>query len=183
MSKRAAISRAANHNALQKLVTRFKPYWLLFTVFACIGLATAFIYGLFATHLYEASARVMIQDNKKGAETARQVEALDVLQSKKIIDNELDVIVSKPLLLEVINNLRLYAPVYSKSGFHDKLLYASAPVTIECGNPSSLFTSKKIPLSVDLVNNTVQVDRVSYTMGEWHGTPYGKLRFLKNPGY
>ncbi|MEO6668382.1 MAG: polysaccharide biosynthesis tyrosine autokinase [Ferruginibacter sp.] len=183
MSTRKPPMAAPAHNGLQKLAKRFKPYWLLFTVFIVIGLLAAFVYKLIIPPLYEASARVMIQDNKKGAEISKQVEALDVLQSKKIIDNETDVIVSKPLLLEVISKLRLYAPVYKKNGLKKQLLYTTAPVTIECSDPSLLVNQENIPFSYNASANAVVINDINYTLNQWHGTPYGRLRFLKNPGY
>ena len=142
-----------------------------------------FVYNLLTTPLYEASATILIQDKKKGSENSKAIDDLDVLQSKKIIDNETDVVTSRPLIVQAINKLRLYAPVYKKNTFRDKLLYSDAPVIIECDQPELLAGSGKIPFTYNTVVNSVTIDDHVYPLDQWQTTEYGKLRFTANPHY
>src|SRR6187551_1087817 len=118
----------SEQSSLVKSLFRFLPYWPLFSALMLFSFLLCLLYYLFTTPLYEASARVLMQDKKKGAENSKAIEELDVLQSKKIVDNEIDVITSKPFVIEVVKQMHLYAPVYKESGLTKKLLYEDAPL-------------------------------------------------------
>jgi len=174
---------APEQSSLVKSIFRFLPYWPLFSVLMLVSLLLCFLYYLFATPLYEASARVLMQDKHKGTENSKAIEELDVLQSKKIVDNEIDVITSKPLVMEVVKQMHLYAPVYKKSGLTEKLLYDNAPLSIESANPEFLSGTLKVNFYYDPVSRLVIFDKQAYATGKWQVTPYGKLKFTSNPAY
>ncbi len=173
----------SEQSSLVKSLFRFLPYWPLFSALMIFSLLLCLLYYLFATPMYEASARVLMQDKKKGAENSKAIEELDVLQSKKIVDNEIDVITSKPLVIEVVKQMHLYAPVYKKSGLTEKLLYEDAPLKIECANPESLTGTRKVKFYYGQVSRLVVFDNRAYALNKWQVTPYGKLRFSANPRY
>src|ERR1700712_215787 len=111
---------ANNRKSLGQLILGYLPYWPLFTIVLAISLLCAWIYlHYISTPLYEASATVLIKDEKKGAEDAKSVEDLNFLSSKKIIENEIEVFQSRTLLNDVVRNLHLDASVYQRHRFKD----------------------------------------------------------------
>ena len=176
-----ATTRPLQENTLIKSISRFMPYWPLFSILLLLVFSLCFFYSVFTPGLYEASATILIHDNKKGAENSKQIEELDVLQAKKIIDNETDVVVSKPLVLDVIKSLILYSSVYKKKALKDKLLYANAPVKIESADPDLQADYEKIPFKYNALQKTVIIDNHIFGINQWYTTKYGKLRFLPNP--
>src|SRR5689334_20181198 len=104
-------SRKHEENFIIQTLSRYLPYWPLFVVLFIVALGAAWAYLRLSKPLYESSARILIKDEKKGAEDGKAVEGLNLLSTKKIIENETEVIQSRTLLKEVVNNLHLYTPV------------------------------------------------------------------------
>ena len=121
---------------------------------------------------------MIIKDEKKGNEEASLVESLNPLRTKKIIENEIEVLQSKENVEEVVKQLKLYVPIYEKSGWRKRRIYESSPVQIESQNPGSLHDiESEISLSFSGENDTVKIgEKISGKCGEWINTPYGILK-------
>ncbi|HEX2536430.1 MAG TPA: polysaccharide biosynthesis tyrosine autokinase, partial [Chitinophagaceae bacterium] len=109
------------------------------------------------------------------------LDQLNLFGSKKIVENEIEVIRSRGLAQEIVKKLRLYAPVYREGGWSDKAAYTETPVWVEVPKPDSLEPVKKIPVSVEAGH--VVAGGKPYPANKWVETPYGQLRFVLNPRY
>lgn len=101
----------------------------------------------------------LIVDEKRGAENAKALERMNLLQSKKIVENELDVITAKPMLYEVINQLQLYATVYKNKSFGQQLVYNNSPVFITAKNPDALTSTKFILFTIDRFHSNIIINK------------------------
>ena len=93
---------------------------------------TAWVYLHFQTPVYQVSASIMIKDDKKGGGST-DLENLGiggVITSTQSIDNEIEVLRSKTILKEVVNNLELYITYYDEDEFPEKELYQTSPVIV-----------------------------------------------------
>ena len=92
------------------------------------------MYLHFQTPVYQVSASIMIKDDKKsGSGNAADIESLGLggmITSAQSIDNEIEVLRSKTILKEVINNLELYITYYDEDEFPKKELYKTSPVVV-----------------------------------------------------
>ena len=70
----------------------------MFFVFICLSVAAGWGYLQFATPLYESSASLLIKDEKKGEDDSKVIESLNQLSTKKIIENESEVIKSRGVM-------------------------------------------------------------------------------------
>lgn len=175
-----------NTNPAQSMrlsVLKFVPFWPLFLVLLLVSLLAAWLYLQYSTPLYKASAHVLIKDDRKGAESVKAFDKMDVLESKKIVENEMDVIQSRPLLYTVIKKMHLYAPVYTKTTFRNELQYAQAPVIIEASAPEALDDYGEIEFAYDKVKRTVTIEQKAYPLDSWQQTPFGQLKFSSNRKY
>src|SRR5919107_27539 len=102
------------NNLILVLLSKFFPYWPLFIILLLISLITATLYIKRSTPYYEAAASILFKDEKKGSDESKITESLNYLSSKKIVENEIEVLHSKSLMNEVVKNLHLYAPVYEE---------------------------------------------------------------------
>lgn len=161
-------------NIFTVLMSRFLPYWPLFATLFLAGLVLAKIYLWSATPLYEATASLIIEDENKGVNDAKMTEAINPFDSKKIVENEIEVLQSRAIMGQVVNERLLYAPVYEESGLRgDALAYTSSPLVIEVKDP------QKIPLKIpkggpqktyftyDPVAKKVSIDSKLYSTNEW----------------
>lgn len=168
---------------MAQILFRYVPYWPLFLfLFAAAG-AGAWLYIRSITPLYESTARILIKDQKKGTEDAKTVEELNPLSTKKIIENETEVIRSRPLLNEVVQNLSLYAPVSRESRFKDKSAYTASPVTIQLKDIGTMKEVEKVPFSYNKEKKEILIGKETYALNNWVNAGYGDMRFVANPNY
>lgn len=167
------------------MMAKYLTYWPLFLLFLVLGAASVYAYLRYATPQYEATASLIIKDEKKGNDDSKILESLNIINSKKIIENEIDILQSRPILEKVVKKLNLCAPVYNGSGLNSALAYLNAPVIIECENPDSIKTVKeKILINYDGTTGLVSLNnKYDYPVGKTVVTPFGVLKFTPNPSY
>ncbi|MEO6489970.1 MAG: polysaccharide biosynthesis tyrosine autokinase [Ferruginibacter sp.] len=172
-------------NLSQQMVSKYLPYWPLFLLFAIIGATGAFVYvRYYTTPAYEATARLIIKDEKKGNEDSKLTESLDMISSKKIVENEIEVIQSRTIMENVVKKYLLYAPVFEKGKVKVRAAYTLSPIVIEAKNPDSMMEVSKINFSYDKVNKyVILMNKYRCPLNEFVTTPYGELRFLQNKNY
>lgn len=183
MDKRRSLKEDQESNIAAQVLFRYVPYWPLFLALFAVAGVSAWLYIRITTPLYESTARILIKDEKKGAEGAKTVEELNPLSTKKIIENETEVIRSRPLLDEVVTKLSLYAPVYEESRFKDRPAYTASPVIIQVNHPEALKEVEKVPFSFDKSRMSVLIGNEAYELNKWVNAGFGEMRFVPNPNY
>ena len=160
-------------NMLFKLL----PYWPLFAILFALALACSWVYLKMTPPLYEATARIMINE-KKGADELKSDAPMQTTAPKKTIDNEREMIMSNPILYKVVENLSLYAPVYTKTALSKDVAYQSSPVQIVAKDPKSIKASE--PVAFTFAQSAVTIEGKKYPLNTWVNTPYGTLMFMMN---
>lgn len=171
-------------NLLQKTLAKYLPYWPLFVCAIVLALAAGWFFLKSSTPIYEATATLIIKDEKKGNEESKLMESLDQISSKKIVENEIEVLQSRKIMQDVANRLSLYSPVSEKKFFGYKSAFLSSPVDVVVIRPDKIQTQLNIPLSFDENTNEVILNKTKrYPLNKPVVTPVGELRFVKNPDY
>ena len=183
-NNRIKINEEVEDNFFQQLVLKYVPYWPMFLMALCLAGCIAYVYLRYAIPVYEATATILIKDEKKGNEDSKLMESLDQISSKKIVENEIEVLQSRTLMVNVVKALSLYAPIYDEGRIHTISAYTLSPVSIESPNPDSIISSDKIRLSYDKKNQTVLLDsKYTYPINQIVSTPFGLLKFVPNKYY
>ncbi|MDP9229179.1 MAG: Wzz/FepE/Etk N-terminal domain-containing protein, partial [Bacteroidota bacterium] len=159
---------------------KYLPYWPLFVILIIVCLTSAWIYLRYTAPVYEVSATILINEEKKGADENKMAETLDFQSSNKIVENELEVIQSRTLMDEVVTDLYLYAPISEKGKVKAKSAYTSSPVVIEMKEPEKLQEFYEIYFTYNDKNKTVLINNKAYPLDQFIATPYGNLRFTPN---
>lgn len=183
MNSNKIIREEKDTNIIGQIIFRYVPYWPLFLLLFIMAFATAWFYLKFSTPLYQSTARILIKDEKKGAEDAKTIEELNPLSGKKIIENESQVIQSGPLVNDVVNNLALYAPVFHKGKFRNPSAYTASPIKIEIKNPGAIKEVKAIHFDFDKANSSIVISNKSYPLNHWINAGYGTMKFITNSQY
>ena len=171
-------------NIAQQMFSKYLPYWPMFLLAILLAAGAAYAYIRYATPIYEATATLIIKDEKKGNEESKLMESLDQISSKKIVENEIEVIQSRKLMSDVVNKLGLYAPVSEQGDIKTTSAYLTSPVSIQAAAPDSLTEFKKIKLDFDKNNKEVILnDKYKYPLNQIVTTPFGRLEFLPNKNY
>ncbi|MBO9573959.1 MAG: capsular biosynthesis protein, partial [Chitinophagaceae bacterium] len=168
---------------INQLLFRYLPYWPLFVVMLVLGAAGAYTYIRYKVPEYQASASILIKDEKKGVDDSKAVESFNLFGSKKIVENEIEMIRSRTLLMNVVEKLHLYAPVYEEGKVNIIPAFSKSPVELELRDIDSLIPAEKIYFGYDKVKKVVNAEGKEYPLGEWVNSPYGTIRFIANPNY
>ncbi|MFS2923959.1 polysaccharide biosynthesis tyrosine autokinase [Bacteroides sp. 90-K9/2] len=107
--------------------------WFVGAVVAC--LIAAWVYLYMSTPVYNISATVLIKDDKKGggAGMLSGLESLGLdgmVSSSQNIDNEIEVLRSKTIVKEVVEDLGLYISYTDKDEFPSRNMYKTSPVQV-----------------------------------------------------
>ena len=116
----------------QELLFRYIIHWPWFVASVLVCLIGAWVYLHFQTPVYQVSASIMIKDDKKGSGSTDlgNLGIGGVITSTQGIDNEIEVLRSKTILKEVVNNLELYITYYDEAESPEKELYQTSPVIV-----------------------------------------------------
>ena len=120
---------------IQEILFRYLIHWPWFVVSVVACIIFAWVYLHIATPVYDISATVLIKDEEKGGGKSMSSElermGLDgFMSSSKNIDNEIEVLRSKSLAREVVNQLNLFVTYKDEDAFPGKELYRTSPVLV-----------------------------------------------------
>lgn len=182
VTKKAGIQQQ-DTSLINQLLFRYLPYWPLFVIMLILGLAAAYTYIRYKVPQYEAEASIMIKDEKKGVDDSKVVQAFDIFATTKIVDNEIEMIRSRNLLKNVVQSLRLYAPVYEEGKLNIIPAFDKSPVEMEVQNLDSIVPAEKVYFSYDKIAKVVNVEGKEYPIDKWVSSPFGTIRFVQNKYY
>ncbi|MES2649751.1 MAG: polysaccharide biosynthesis tyrosine autokinase [Bacteroidota bacterium] len=173
----------ADKNIIESFIFRYLPYWPLFTALLLIAGTGAYAYLKYmAKPAYEISANIMVEDQNKGADESKILQALNIA-SNKIVDNEIEILHSKKIMKDVIDSLFLYAPIYEDRKFTSFSAYTSSPIIIELKGKTKAPEENRIYFSYNRIAETLTISGKSYALNQWVNTPFGAARFHKNNHY
>lgn len=120
---------------IQEVLFKYIIHWPWFVGAVLVCLIGAWIYLRMATPVYNISAMVLIKDDKKGGNTGgmaglEELGLSGLISSSQNIDNELEVLRSKTLVKEVVNQLNLYVSYADQDEFPSKNMYKTSPVIV-----------------------------------------------------
>ena len=176
-------------NLISFIRFRFLPYWPLFGLFVIIAVAAGMLYLRWATPTFEAKADLLIKDANKGSGDAQTLESLNIFTTKKIVEDEIEVLQSQTLMKQVVRDLDLYAPVWAEGRVKTHLAYSSSPIVVEALGFDSLYKAHnkvflgKTGFRYDSTTATIRTAAGSFPLDQWIGYPGSSLllRFSHNP--
>ena len=154
---------------IQELLFRYLIHWPWFVVSIIICIACAWGYLRLTTPIYNISATVLIKDEKKGggASMSSDLEKMGLegfVSSSSNVDNEIEVLRSKSLSREVVNNLGLFVTYMDEDEFPSKELYHTSPVLVSLTHQEA----DKLPgrMEINMILQPTGVLGVQITVGE-----------------
>ena len=170
-------------NSLGDLFYKFLPYWPFLILLLLISMTVAWIYLRYKLPVYETTAALLIKDDKNSTPNSDLMDAFDMFDSKKNVENEVEVLQSKTLMQEVVKNLRLYAPVTIKGRVLTQSAYIYSPILIEAKNIDSITEVNKVYFKFNDATQSVSISNETYILNQWVSTPFGILKFIPNKYY
>ena len=88
------------------------------------------------------------------------------------------------MIISVVKSLDLYAPIYEEKGWRGlgtTPAYLTSPVIVEVPDPSEIEESKNVYFRFSKTDSTIYINETKYPLNEWVNSPWGTIRFSKNP--
>lgn len=120
---------------VKELLFKYLIHWPWFVGAVAICLMAAWVYLHISTPVYNISATVLIKDDKKGG-SAGMLSGLEslgldgMISSSQNIDNEIEVLRSKTIVKEVVEDLGLYISYTDEDEFPSRNMYKTSPVQV-----------------------------------------------------
>ncbi|WP_278989296.1 GumC family protein [Segatella bryantii] len=104
--------------------------WFLISFVICVG--SALIYLRFLTPVYQSTAKLLIKDEgNRGGSSLQNSTNLGTISTTNGFDNEIEIITSHTLAMEVVTDLKLYTNYYRKGKVKAKLIYKTQPFNVD----------------------------------------------------
>ncbi|MFM2360300.1 MAG: hypothetical protein RLY16_2293 [Bacteroidota bacterium] len=180
---------AADDNQLGAIFIKYLAFWPLFIISLVLCMAGGYYFIKSSIPQYEATATLIIKDEKKGNDYSKTMEDLDIINVKKISENEVEVLQSRTIMDNVVKKLGLYAGISVEGKLKALSAYVTCPVRIEFAHPDKLKTKpgelEKIYFDYFPSANKVVIKNrnIECPLNEFINTPYGELKFVLNEHY
>ncbi|WP_405199947.1 GumC family protein [Christiangramia sp. LLG6405-1] len=178
-----------NENLLSSMMDLFFPFWPLLAVFLIVALFLAWGFKQYQTPTYGISATLIIKDENKGVDDGQMVESMNPFDSKKIVENEIEVIQSPDIMKKVVDTLNLYVPIFEEKDYFGLSVksvsaYNSSPINIKLKNPDKILIDEEAPsehyFTFDSSTDELKVDGKIYPLNQWVMSSFGEVMFFPN---
>jgi tyrosine-protein kinase Etk/Wzc len=127
---------------IKDTLNRYLFHWPLFLLALVFCIATAVIYLKIVKPVYQINASILIKEDGSSSESSKAaaslLQELDFSDTRKSVDNEIEIIKSRRLISQVISDLQLFVSYESNKKIGKKSLYGKSPVKFNLisGNPN-----------------------------------------------
>jgi capsular exopolysaccharide synthesis family protein len=161
---------------------RFLPVFILSLAAALFG---AYVYLRYATPIYRASGSVLIKNNQTGNNNQSGDPKLNQLflnQGAQSIQNEIEVLKSKPLMGRVVDSLHLQLSYNAVGKIKSPNIYKQGPFLLTIFELTD--SLKAFSLTIKFSSNNqfvVNSDKTHFEFGQLFKNRYGVFRLDRNP--
>lgn len=145
---------------IRQIINKYTRNWPLFLASLAIFVTIGFIYLRYQIPEYIATARILIKDEKSGQSILNQesiFKDLGLFSGEKNIDNEIEILKSRSLMISVVKSLKANIIYYSygRPIYHER--FDDSPIVVKC-----------------IVNDTLKYENYK---GNWEVLPLSNSKF------
>lgn len=167
----------SNAPTLRSYLSPYLRHWPWFVLSMVLALGGAYFYLLYKQPVYRIEASLLLQDEKRGNQQANPLKELEGYSSKKVVENEVEVLTSSTLMGRVVERLQLDNRYYKKTSVGKREMYIDSPISVIVESAKPVLYEKMLQLNFP-TDKTVQINERSYPINRSVQTPYGRLRIV-----
>lgn len=179
--------------SLMELMMLMLRKWYWFAISMVICLCAGFYYIASTPKVYKRQATILIKDSRKGSNDISAFSDIIGLSSRRNVDNELYVLQSRSLMVEVVEKLGLTTSYKTKSGLCEVDLYHSSPIAADvidlkadkgCSFDVQIKSGNEIAITNFKAKDLKRHDRkrvIKAMFGDTVATPVGRVAVSKTP--
>lgn len=172
---------------IKKWIYRISRSWYWFAGSLMVCLFAIWLYLRYTNPIYQATASVMIKDEKKGGDISDNSVLKDLgINSNKLVENEIEILRSYDLMEEVVRKEHLYCSFLVEGRIRDIPFFGNElPFQLEILNADSILSSLK--WQVDIKQNQISIvgstNKIPATYGVVYMLDGIRFRLMPNDGY
>jgi len=179
-------------DSLQDIIKPYQRKWYWFVIGVFLMISLALLYIKITAPVYEVITKILIKDAKKSGNPADAIPGMEGLAgltgfNSNTVENEMEVLASKKLLGQLVDELPLQCPIFTEGKFHDTELYkAESPVKIQVINEKPYAELPKEKISFEVKGNEIVLNSEEFSQpiktqfNKTVSLPYVNLMFVKN---
>lgn len=172
-------------NLFNMIAAKFIPFWPLFVGLFIIGMIGGTLYIKLKAPVYQSFAALIVNDEEKGVGNAQLIESISVFESKKIVENEIEILLSQIVIDDVVSQLALYAELRQDGLFVDNVLFKKTPIKIILKDPANPLTYKnaeEVKFKYSSKAQHINIENSFYDLNTWVANPHGgsEMMFIQN---
>lgn len=159
---------------------RFLPLFVLSVALTLFG---AYIYLRYSIPIYRVGGSMVIKSEQGGGRSDK-FEDVFINDKAQNIQNEMEILKSKPLMQRVIDSLHLQFTYYAKGKIKTVNVYKQRPFQVNVVQLSD--SSSSFSLQVKIINDRefrINGDKQTYTFGQTFKNSNGSFYLSRNPYY
>ena len=153
---------AAQPVNLREVLGKYIYHWPVFVLGLALAITVSFMYLRYTAPIYKVRASLLIKDNGKANQIG--LKELDMFADTRVVENEMEILRSKTLMQEVVENLGLNISYKIKGRAIMTDIYDKKPVHIT--------VLKKTPVDH---SNSYRLDLLDYSSYELHDEQTGSI--------
>ncbi|WP_313089845.1 GumC family protein [Chryseobacterium flavum] len=167
-----------NNEIVSEVIRPYLKKWYAFVISVFLLLIVAIIFIKISVPKYQIQAKVLIKDAKKSSSGTPEASLLQGLtgfggMQTNSIENEIEVLTSKKIAKEVVQNLNLQISLYNKGTFYDHELFGeTSPIQINVVSSNSFEEQPKKPFDIKLIKDSIIITSPEFNTIK---TSYNKL--------
>jgi capsular exopolysaccharide synthesis family protein len=166
--------------SLKDMFYKYVRFLPLFIISVALSLFVAYIYLRYSTPVYQSASTLSIEDDKKQSSGGDKFEQVLNSSNNKNIQNEIEVLKSRPLMERVVKELNLNFSYYAIGKIKELNIYNTGPFYIEAFEITD--SSNAFNLNFKFIDhNTFHVnnENTPFTFGQVFKNPFGVFRLTK----
>lgn len=170
---------------LRAVLDNYLTHWKWFLLGVLVSLSIAFVYLRYSIPLYQASATILVKDEKKGGMLSELSAFADMGLGgglKSNVDNEIEILKSRTLVESTVKKMDLNIALIVKGKIINSELFEKLPIEVAFRNIKPSFYEAKvalrfIELSPDTfqLSNEISKDTLKVVLGNKKVFRYGEL--------
>jgi capsular exopolysaccharide synthesis family protein len=143
---------------LRTILLKYAYHWPLFLVGILLASGASYAYLKFTQPVYEISASILVKDEKKSPQEKSSISELEQTSSSKNAETEIEILRSKTLIAEVVNNLQLWVSYKRTKALKETELYKNSPVKFHLVEKNGTLKDKHIKVLIHDENTFITKD-------------------------
>jgi len=144
---------------IRELLAKYKYHWPVFVLGLLLSMVGGFFYLRYAQQIYSVNTTLLIKDDKKGGMSGAAggdfLNELDIFGSQKVVENEIEILRSKALMLKVVDRLNLMIGYNVEGRVINSDIYSTKPIRIDVIQMDKTLFGKTLILSFPSKNTYV----------------------------